>query len=142
MTLRVMSDFGKKVVFNDGFFVAAEGRYHSAGNVSIVADSSAAAFFAVAAAIAGRVKITGLDLSFPQPDSEIFAILASAGAEVVHDGGTIAVCRKTLSRIAVDCDLTPDLAPVAAVAGAFSENGAEILHADRLTAKESDRKKP
>ena len=141
MTLRVMSDFGKKVVFNDGFFVAAEGRYHSAGNVSIVADSSAAAFFAVAAAIAGRVKITGLDLSFPQPDSEIFAILASAGAEVVHDGGTIAVCRKTLSRIAVDCDLTPDLAPVAAVAGAFSENGAEILHADRLTTKESDRKK-
>ena len=141
MTVSVMKTFGVRIETDGDVYRVPAGGYVSPGSARVDPDASAAAVLAAAAAIAGEVSLTGAVFSLPQADARIFGMLKAAGAYVTEDGGTLTVKKNVLDEIEVDCDLTPDLAPVAAVLGAFARKGAHIFNAARLSGKESDRVK-
>ncbi|MCQ2184950.1 MAG: type I 3-dehydroquinate dehydratase [Bacteroidales bacterium] len=125
-------------------------RYSAAGSLELESDWSAAANFAVAGSVFGRVEMTGLDTASVQADLCIMDILIDAGASlsqlagdpVTDKEGTRGhiVCQKApLSAVDVDATHCPDLFPIVSVLAAFCEGESRIKGLSRLAHKESDR---
>lgn len=100
--------------------------------------SSAAYMIALGTLASGAgVRIHGINLNSAQPDARILGLIP--GLERHFDSGELVVSKTIPEMATVDCNITPDLAPVASVIGLFSKNGAHILNGYRLRSKESDR---
>lgn len=106
---------------------------------SVDGDCSQAAFFAVAAAINGRVHITGIDPNTRQGDFAVFDILKRFGASVSITEKYISVEHSSLNASDIDAANIPDLVPALAVLAAYAEGQTRIYNAGRLRLKESDR---
>jgi len=114
---------------------------YKACSLSIEADWSSAAVFAVAGAIFGGVSIQGMDTSSIQADLSIVDILVDAGAVVSTEDGTGLLTVRKAPLEAFECDLNhaPDLFPVVSVLAAFCAGESRISGVSRLCTKESDR---
>ena len=108
-------------------------------DMTIEGDYSHAAFFAVSAALAGEVLLTGLKQETKQGDKEILGILKCMGADVEYRADGILVKKNSLKPIEIDVSQIPDLVPVLAVLGCAAEGKTRIYNAGRLRYKESDR---
>ncbi len=107
---------------------------------STEADWSNAAFIMVAAAIAGEVKIKGLDLFSMQADRAILDVLIDAGANTTVEGNCILINnRASLKPFAFDATECPDLFPPLVSLAAFCEGISSIKGISRLADKESNR---
>ncbi len=144
LTLRILQLFGLKVPQN----ISYETFYFTAGAADAAAETveyrvegdwSGAAFLLVAGALAGQVKVSGLDAASTQADRAILHALSLAGAAVKTQGGGIIVSAAPLVPFvfdATDCpDLFPPLVSLAAACAGVSRIGG--IH--RLTHKESNR---
>lgn len=139
ITRRCQSLFGvESVEVEDGFIVRGNQRYTTA-DVCAEGDYSHAAFFAVAAAMGGRVTLHGLEQHSAQGDREILGILRGMGARVTWADGSVTVERDSLQPIEVDVSQIPDLVPILAVAACAAVGRTRITGARRLRFKESDR---
>ncbi len=104
------------------------------------ADWSGAAFLLVAAAIAGDVRIKGLDIYSTQADREIMDVLALAGANVTVDGTCVLVNdQDELKAFEFDATDCPDLFPPLVALAAYCKGTTTIKGISRLAGKESDR---
>lgn len=113
--------------------------YKTCGKYEVEGDWSGAAFFAVTAAIAGEITLSGLKSDSLQPDKAIIDIIGTAGASVCENGDGICVSKGKIAPISVDVSQFPDLFPVLATL-ACAANGESLLYnAGRLRIKESDR---
>lgn len=139
MTIKVMADYGVSVEETDyGYFVKGSQKYNICDYV-VESDWSQAAFFLVAGAIGGEVKLKGLNLNSKQGDKEIIDVLRRFGAEIDINDDFI-ICRKSnLHGIEVDATNIPDTVPAIAVAAAYASGNTVISGAKRLRLKESDR---
>ena len=139
MTIKVMADYGVVVEETDyGYFVKGNQKYIGC-DYTVEGDWSQAAFFLVAGAISGCVKLKGLDLNSKQGDKEIVSVLKRFGADIKISDEYI-ICKKSkLKGIEVDATNIPDMVPAIAVAGAYAEGKTVITGAQRLRFKESDR---
>ena len=90
-------------------------------DMTIEGDYSHAAFFAVSAALAGEVLLTGLKQETKQGDKEILGILKCMGADVEYRADGILVKKNSLKPIEIDVSQIPDLVPVLAVLGCAAE---------------------
>lgn len=120
-TLETLNQFGvciQKTAY--GWKVPGRQRYHSPGILDVEGDWSSAAFWIAANRLGSNVSCTALNDRSVQGDRAIDQLLRSCG-------GTI------------DVSVTPDLAPVLAVAAAAFPGQTEICGARRLRLKESDR---
>jgi 3-phosphoshikimate 1-carboxyvinyltransferase len=68
-------------------------------------------------------------------------IIGKMGSRIVVDGDTLRALSSNNKGIVIDASQCPDLVPVLAVLGALSEGRTEIVNAQRLRLKESDRLK-
>lgn len=108
-------------------------------NETVEGDWSSAAFFIVAAAISGKIKITGLKRDSVQADREILSVLKSANVNYSFDNEGLMVEKSAISSFNFDASHCPDLAPALIVLSIFAK-GTSIIHgADRLIYKESSR---
>ncbi len=110
--------------------------------VTIEADASSAAYFAVAAAIVpgARVRLEGISERSHQPDIRLLDALATMGAEVTREADAAVVRGSDFLRgITIDASLFPDAALALAVACATAKGSSTIRGLDTLTVKESDR---
>ncbi len=91
----------------------------------------------------GGITIRQVRSSGKQPDHEYTDILRSAGFNVTADwdSGTLKAKKSSGNHITVDADRTPDLCVIASVIGIFSVSGVTILNSERLSGKESDRRR-
>ncbi len=111
----------------------------SAGEYKVEGDWSGAAFFAVAAALSGELKLTGLDTDSLQPDKAIIDVCALAGATVTKENGEITVKKCEIKPIKVDVSQFPDIFPILAVLACGAKGESLLYNAGRLRIKESDR---
>ena len=149
LTLSVLNAFGWHVQHQDykRFEFLAHPPLAKHIDYTVEGDWSGAAFLLVAGAIAGPIKVKGLQLSSTQADKAVMQALTDAGATIDIEEQTIQIGPAKNSAgnhtplnafefDATDCpDLFPPLVALAAVC-----NGITILHGvSRLAHKESDR---
>jgi 3-phosphoshikimate 1-carboxyvinyltransferase len=147
LTLAVMRHFGLKVPQNinyQSFYFSKESWNKPSGTIeyTVEGDWSGGAFLLVAAAIAGKAIVRGLDPKSTQADKAILQALKDAGAYVAIFENEIQAGDDRSSQLkgfhfdATDCpDLFPPLVALASVCSGVSF----IKGVSRLAHKESDR---
>ncbi|MCC5923567.1 MAG: 3-phosphoshikimate 1-carboxyvinyltransferase [Crocinitomicaceae bacterium] len=140
MTLDILHDFGVAVTHkNFEEFQIKGGQKPSLSNYFVEGDWSGASFPMVAAAISGKVEITGLNIKSTQADSAILQALALSGAKTAIHEDKITIQKGDLKAFHFDATNCPDLFPPLAALAACCE-GTSIIHGiERLTHKESNR---
>ena len=110
-------------------------------DLSIPGDFSSATFGAVAGALRGAdIALTGLDLSDPQGDKEIFHTLGQFGARVHQDHDRITVSEgRPLRGREADLNGMPDALPAMAVLGTAAEGMTRLSNVAQARIKETDR---
>ncbi len=139
MTVKIMGDFGVTVEETDyGYYVPGNQKYLPQ-NYTVESDWSQSAFFLVAGALFGNIKLLGLDLNSKQGDKEIVNILKRFGADIEVSDNYIIARKSELTGIEINASDIPDMVPSLAVAGAYAKGRTVIRGAERLRYKESDR---
>ena len=146
LTLTVLNAFGWKVEHTN--YVSFRFKQHTPLKplieYTVEGDWSGAAFLLVAGAIAGPIKVKGLQLDSTQADKKIMEALASAKANVKieADGIFIGPNRdqgNSLIPFSFDATDCPDLFPPLVALAAVCKGVTEIKGVSRLAHKESDR---
>jgi 3-phosphoshikimate 1-carboxyvinyltransferase len=147
LTLSVMRAFGLKVPMNrnyQSFFFSLETWVKPSGTIeyTVEGDWSGSAFMLVAAAIAGKAIIRGLNPFSTQADKGILVALQSAGVPLYYDEHEINVQETSPLKLkafhfdATDC---PDLFPPLVALASVCHGSSIIKGVSRLAHKESDR---
>jgi 3-phosphoshikimate 1-carboxyvinyltransferase len=141
ITMEILSSFGIQVhrSLNNVDFIVPSGQEFKPTTYRIPGDYSNAAFFLAAGALAGRVRVTGLDPNSRQGDREMIRILRDMGAVVITEKNEVTVERSELHSITIDALDIPDLIPICAVLATQARGETRIVNAERLRLKESDR---
>ncbi|MDD1747439.1 MAG: 3-phosphoshikimate 1-carboxyvinyltransferase [Methanomassiliicoccales archaeon] len=139
ITMGMMRGFGAEVEMTKlGFLVPGRQRY-SPQTYKVPGDYSSAAFPLVAGALTAGVAVTGLDPEDRQGDKVMIDILEGFGAEVRRGSTSIRASVGELEGCTVDLEDAPDLFPIVAVLGSQAEGTTEIVNAEHVRLKESDR---
>ncbi len=146
LTLDVMKQLGMRVPENKNY---EEFLFHNessgipplggGGAYTIEGDWSGSAFLLVAGAIAGPIKIKGLDLKSAQADKAIMNALAKANVVVELVADNIIVFPGELMGFEFDATDCPDLFPPLVALAAYCKGITKIKGVHRLTHKESNR---
>lgn len=116
------------------------GQTLSGFEIDIPADFSSAAFLVAAGALpGGDVLLEGLDMSDPQGDKAILAMVAEMGAGVSEEEKGLRIRGKALKGSEFDLNSTPDLLPIMAILGAFAEGETRLMNIPQARIKETDR---
>lgn len=140
MTIDTLQQFGI-VIHNHDFirFDIAGNQVPRAHELLTEGDWSGAAFLLVAAAVAGRATVTGLNPTSAQADRAVLDALQAVGADVKIQADSITVSRAQLQPFRFDASDCPDLFPPLAALAANCPGTSTILGISRLRGKESDR---
>ena len=142
MTLQIMHDFGVVVEHNnyEQFNIIGNQSYHCE-HYRVEGDWSGAASLIVAAAIAGDLKIKGLNPNSAQADRAILSVLELIGTKYHFETDNTLIVSKNnnLQPFKFDATNCPDLFPVLAALAANCNGKTEITGVHRLTHKESNR---
>jgi len=142
LTLKVMNDFGYKVINHqyESFEIhpvtqpAAQPIHYM-----VEGDWSGAAFLLVAGAIAGEITVTGLDVFSTQADKAILQALTMSEAVMSIQEKQIVIGPGKLKAFHFDATDCPDLFPPLVALAAFCEGTTVIEGVGRLAHKESNR---
>ncbi|MGL4827342.1 MAG: 3-phosphoshikimate 1-carboxyvinyltransferase [Vibrionaceae bacterium] len=142
MTLRMMAQFGV-VVEHDNlqrFYVKGKQTYQAVEQFFIEGDASSASYFLAAGAIAGEVKVTGINKNSWQGDVQFAKVLELMGAQIIWGDDYVMARRGAdLRGIDLDCNAIPDAAMTLAVAALFATGSTTIRNVYNWRLKESDR---
>jgi 3-phosphoshikimate 1-carboxyvinyltransferase len=144
LTLHVMANFGYNIVndYYERFIVSPKkNRESEAIEYTVEGDWSSASFLLVAGAIAGSVKLLGLDIQSVQADKAIMEVLQLSGAKIDVRKEFIEITKADLKAFEFDATDCPDLFPPMAALAAYCKGTTKIKGIHRLAAKESDRAK-
>lgn len=140
MTLSTLKKFCVDVnVLEDGYEINPIEKYVSPGEYIVEGDWSNSAFFLVAAALSGKILITGLDFASKQSDKAILQILQLAGVDAELSEEKITVRKSEIKPFSVDVSQFPDLFPILAILACGAKGDSLLYNAKRLRIKESDR---
>ncbi len=115
---------------------------------TVEGDWSGAAFLLVAGAIAGPIKVKGLQLDSTQADKKIISALISANASIIIESDGIILGpnknmenggQEKLNAFQFDATDCPDLFPPLVALASYCDGVSEIKGVSRLAHKESDR---
>ena len=150
LTLAVLNTFGWNVQHTnyESFRFSEHAPLKSVIEYTVEGDWSGAAFLLVAGAIAGPIKVKGLQLASTQADKKIMTALKSAQASItIQDDGIVigsitelgASAKSKLAAFNFDATDCPDLFPPLVALAAICKGVTEIKGVSRLAHKESDR---
>lgn len=139
ITRDMMSLFGAiSTETKNGYRVLGGQRYRPK-DYAIPGDYSSAAFPLVAAALTGKVTVSGLDPKDRQGDRMVLDVLAKFGARVSWSGNSVTVEKGDLRGADVDVGDSPDAFPILAVLASQSKGETRLTNGAHLRFKESDR---
>jgi len=143
LTLKVLKDFGLKIPVNKNYsefyFDNSSGKFIPELTYEVESDWSGGAFLLVASAIAGDLKVSGLNPDSTQADKEILQALKKAGTRLNIYNNQIDVCKSELSSFSFDATDCPDLFPPLVALASYCKGVTSITGVNRLTHKESNR---
>jgi len=141
ITCAVMAAFGVRVR-REGYthFTVQPARYQGR-EYTVEGDySSASYFFALAAALGGKVTVRNLALNSVQGDRLFVSALEMMGCQVTGEAGGVTVERTgPLHGISIDMTTAPDTVQTLAVVAALADSPTTITGIGHLQYKESDR---
>jgi len=142
LTMDILKQFGIKIKQNnfEEFNINGKQSFQST-NISVEGDWSNSAFLLVAGAIAGSVKVRGLNLNSYQGDRKILEVLDKAGAIITIDNESLQVKMNILKTFNYDATDTPDLFPPLVILALGCDGTSKIAGTNRLLNKESNRLK-
>jgi 3-phosphoshikimate 1-carboxyvinyltransferase len=140
LTLQVMSEFGWEIG-NDNYetFTFPAERQAGQREYTVEGDWSGGAFLLVAGAIAGPIKVRGLDSSSTQADKAILRAICDAGAAFEDREDALEVGPAAMRSFRFDATDCPDLFPPLVALASFCAGETEIRGVSRLAHKESNR---
>jgi len=145
LTLSVMKQFGMQVPENKNYeeFIFHGAPIHDSPftthDYTVEGDWSGGAFLLVAGAIAGSIRVRGLDLASTQADKAIIDALMAANAGIAMDSKGIQLHLTEMDAFYFDATDCPDLFPPLVALGAYCKGKTTIKGVSRLTHKESNR---
>ncbi|OOF83390.1 3-phosphoshikimate 1-carboxyvinyltransferase [Rodentibacter ratti] len=141
ITLAMMKDFGINVENHEykTFHIKGNQSYFSPGTYLVEGDASSASYFLAAAAIKGKVKITGIGKNSIQGDRLFAEVLEKMGTKVTWGDYFIQVEKSTLHGIDMDMNHIPDAAMTIATTALFAEGETTIRNIYNWRVKETDR---
>jgi 3-phosphoshikimate 1-carboxyvinyltransferase len=143
LTLAVLKHFGWGVnhVNHERFTFTPRLEVKETIQYTVEGDWSGAAFLLVAGAIAGPIKVKGLQLNSTQADKAVMTALESANASIVIDQDeiTIGANEEGLNAFEFDATDCPDLFPPLVALASLCKGTSIINGVNRLAHKESDR---
>jgi len=141
ITADVLRHFGSTVEEYPPDIVRVSSKGLKASSYKVEGDySSAAYWFAAAAATSGQVTVTNLRSTSAQGDKHFIDILARMGCGVEQGEDRVTVRgRGKLTGGSFDCNATPDLVPTLAAIAPLADSAVEITNIGTLRLKESDR---
>ena len=140
LTIEMLALFGVHVSYQDDHTLSIPGNQsYQPHDYRIEGDFSQLAFFAVLAAISADLDVTGIRHSSAQGDKAIISILKDFGAHIeeIEDGYHIS--KSPLHGCVIDLANCPDLGPILCVLAMYAQGETNIINAQRLRIKESDR---
>lgn len=143
LTIDVMRSFGVEVE-NDNYevFTIQGNQNYKSLDTFVEGDYSQMAFWAVAGTIGSSpVIIENASKNTNQGDARIFEIIEKMGGKVEYGTHSIRVSPAQTSNIEINVCEIPDLVPILAVLGTFSDGTMRIVGGERVRLKESDRLK-
>ena len=144
LTLDVMNKFEYQIINEDyrRFIIhPKQKKQKNTLEYVVEGDWSSASFLLVAGAIAGTVKVSGLDENSTQADKAIMQALKDCGANIKITNEFIEITNNSLQAFTFDATDCPDLFPPLAALAAYCKGTTTIKGTHRLAAKESDRAK-
>lgn len=147
LTLNVMKQFGLRVPENNNYetftFTASKPETSNLKpetiKYTVEGDWSGGAFLLVAGAIAGDIRVQGLQQTSTQADKKIIEALMAAGAGIAMEAKGIVLHAAPLKAFTFDATDCPDLFPPLVALAANCEGITTIKGVSRLAHKESDR---
>ena len=142
LSLQMLEHFGYTVTNDDHtIFTILTGNKLSGQQVhyTVEGDWSGASFLLVAGAIAGKIKVKGLDVFSAQADKAILQALQQSQARLSINADYIEVSPGELKAFHFDATHCPDLFPPLVALAAYCEGSSVIEGVSRLAHKESDR---
>lgn len=144
LTLSVLTHFGFKVQHRNYEYFEIHPRApipaHSI-RYRVEGDWSNGAFLLVAGAIAGSIRVSGLDVHSSQGDKQILDALYACGAKINLEENAIIVQGNELRSFDFDATHCPDLFPPLVVLASYCKGTSVIKGVTRLLHKESNRAK-
>ncbi|MFB6158438.1 MAG: 3-phosphoshikimate 1-carboxyvinyltransferase [Candidatus Nanohalobium sp.] len=140
ITIEVLEDMGVEINdYMEGFEIPG-GQSYSSEEFQVPGDFSSASYPLAAGALAGKVRVENLYPS-AQGDERILDVLERMGAEVDWNtrAGVAEVSEGVLEGIKFDASDNPDLVPTVAVLASQASGRTEIVNAEHLRFKETDR---
>lgn len=140
MTLAALAKFGVSARWEtENRLSVRGGQTYTRGVFTVPGDWSHAAFFIVAAALGGEVRLLGLDKDDVHGDRAIVDMLRSMGARLTWDADALVCSKGELNAREFDIRQCPDLAPALAVAACGAKGVTRLTGAARLRMKECNR---
>lgn len=139
MTVEALSRFGITIDESEDkdslpvYRIRGGQKYRSA-DVSVEGDYSQAAFYFAANALGSEIKVDNLSEKSVQGDKKILEIIGGISYNKINDSGL-----RRLPAFSADVSDIPDLVPILAVLGCFTDGVSRITGAKRLKIKESNR---
>jgi 3-phosphoshikimate 1-carboxyvinyltransferase len=139
MTIKTLKQFGFHFERQSNIILYNGKSSETPQDLSIEGCWSSAAYFLVAGAINGNVKIDNLDINSLQADRVILDILKSVGAKISILENKILVEKHQLKPFDIDATNFPDLIPILAILASLIPSESSIKGLHRLYNKESNR---
>jgi len=142
LTINVLKSFGVTIENKNyqEFFIIGKQKYKN-GEFTVEGDYSQAAFWLAAASINGKIDLLGLNNDSLQGDKMIVEILQKMNASVYFKENRLIASESALKSQTINLSECPDLGPILAVVGAYSNGKTILINGERLKLKESDRLK-
>jgi 3-phosphoshikimate 1-carboxyvinyltransferase len=144
LTLTVMEEFNLKEPENknyEAFYFGSESSNYEPifNDYTIEGDWSGGALLLVAGAIAGNIKVEGLDIASTQADKAVLKALMDCGCKILIEEKQIEIGPNNLKAFQFDATDCPDLFPPLVALASYCKGTTEIEGVHRLTHKESNR---
>lgn len=140
LTIKALEGFSIHIENHDyRTFIIKGNQKYRAVDYYVEGDFSQAAFWLTAGVLGTEVACKGLDMESLQGDKAVVDIIGRMGGRLVAEDGTVRSLPADTKGIVIDASQCPDLVPILAVLGALSDGRTEIVNAQRLRLKESDR---
>lgn len=147
LTLSALKAFGVECVETERGWKVPGGQAYAPRDHTVEGDWSQAVFFLAMAALGGeKVRLHGLNRDSGQGDKACVPCLEAFGLRTCWEGDVLTAWNPNrekpfggLRGTVIDASQINDLVPALAVCGALAQGKTEIIHAERLRLKESDR---
>lgn len=140
MTMNLVSQLGMVWSRDGGELRIPVGQQITQAEYQSEPDMSSAFALAAAAAVAGRISLTGMPEKTVQPDGRFVNLLRDMGVPVLWQKGRLEVQNaEVLKPLTVSLNDTPDLFPVLAALCALAPGSSHLTGAQHLIHKESNR---